>query len=180
MIGLGSSLYTANEGTQLPIKVFKQGIGAVTVNVSTTDSTAAFMKDYSLQTYTVTFLPNEIVRTIIINILADNNYEGSENFIVTLNSNQSNITFSQTQATIFIHDLTGSFYSMNMYYLLIFINLWLIVAHVTFDPRNYVIMENGGPVNLMLERNFVNLSIPINLQLRVISQTAKGNPGFTF
>ncbi len=107
MIGLGSSLYTANEGTQLPIKIFKQGNGAVTVNINTTDSTAAFMKDYSLQAYTVTFLPNEIVRTIIVNILADSDYEGLENFTLTLHSNHSSTTMSQRRATVTIHDLTG-------------------------------------------------------------------------
>ena len=42
-----------------------------------------------------------------------------------------------------------------------------------FDPRDYITTENGVAVNLTIRRNPINVSIPITLQLRVISQAAK-------
>ncbi len=65
------------------------------------------MVDYSLSTQNVTFAANETAKTIIINIFEDNNYEGPENFTLTLHTNNSNTNVTQNQATVIIHDLTG-------------------------------------------------------------------------
>lgn len=107
-VGLGSSFYTVNEGTRLPIKIHKQGDSPVTVNISTVDNTAVFMRDYSLPTPTITLTAAEIEKTIEVDILNDDDYEGTENFTVTIQTTQPNAITSQSQATVVINDLTGS------------------------------------------------------------------------
>ncbi len=170
-IRLGSTTYTANEGTQLIINIFRNGDSPFVVNISTIDNTAVFGRDYSLPEQMVTFSVGEFEKNIVVDLLEDNVYERPENFTLTLQTSQLNMS----QATVTINDLTGTYSICLLYFVSIALLYIFVVVSLTFVPRDYIIVENGGSVNLTVRRNLVNLSSPINLQLRVISQTAKSN-----
>ena len=172
VLGLGSSLYTTSEGSQLPVKIIKQGDGPLTVFITNNDITADHMVDYSLSTQNVTFAANETAKTITVNILEDNDYEGPENFTLGIHSSNLNVSLLQNQAVIVIHDLTGisvSIVTSHQSKITVFVS---IVVQVAFNQSQYSILEDEGVVNLTVSRNPVILSISSSLQLHIISQTA--------
>jgi uncharacterized delta-60 repeat protein len=71
----------------------------VTVNYATADATATTAdSDYTAQTGTLTFNPNETSKTITVNITGDINYEQAENFRVNL-SNAVNASIATATGT---------------------------------------------------------------------------------
>ncbi len=169
-------MYTTSEGSQLPVKIIKQGDGPLTVFITNNDITADHMVDYSLSTQNVTFAANETAKTITVNVLEDNDYEGPENFTLGILSSNLNVPPLQNQAVIVIHDLTGTSVSIvtsHQSKITVFVS---IVVQVAFNQSQYSILEDEGVVNLTVSRNPVILSISFSLQLRIISQTATSKP----
>ena len=79
--------YTVSEsGPALAVAVTRAGgsFGAVTVDYSTTDGSAAAGNDYTATSGTLTFVDGDVSETFNVPVIDDTNYEGDETFMLYL------------------------------------------------------------------------------------------------
>lgn len=85
----------------VPVRLSSEMDNAVTVSYATQNGTAQAGSDYTAATGTVTFAPRERLRTVSVQVSADNVNEPSETFFLTL-SNESSGTMIDGQAVVTI------------------------------------------------------------------------------
>ena len=85
------------------VTLSEQSTATVTVAYGTSNGTAIAEEDYTSTDGTLTFLPNETVKTIAVPVLDDSDVEGEEAFTVSL-SRPQNATLRDDQATATIED----------------------------------------------------------------------------
>ena len=138
--------YTVNEsaGTlNMTVTLSAATSSEVRVNYTSSNGTATSGADYQTISGSLTFAPNETSKTIVINILADNIAEPTENFYLTL-SDPVNASILKTLSTISITD-----------------NPPLPVELVLFE----VLCENEGPIvhwQTASEKNCAGYTIEMN------------------
>ena len=123
--GVGTATIEDNDGPDLPmlaiddvtvsedagsavfnVRLDGQSTATVTVAYQTSNGTAIAGEDYTPTDGTLTFLPNETVRTIAVTVLDDGDAEGEETFRVTL-SRPQNATLFDDLGTARIRDDEG-------------------------------------------------------------------------
>jgi len=129
----------------------------VTVDYATSDNTASSGADYTPTSGTLTFNPGITQQTINIPILADNDQEGTETFIINLSNATGGASISDGQANVTITDDDGA---------------------PTITVNNISVNENSGSSTLE-----VDLSIPSTQQITVdysfVNGTADNTSDFT-
>ncbi len=92
-------------GTMLfDVQLSESSAQTVTVDFATADGSAIVDSDYTGQTGTLTFLPNETLQSISVPILDDTVNELDENFFVNLSNATGGATIFDNQAEGTIHD----------------------------------------------------------------------------
>ena len=92
-------------GTMLfDVQLSESSAQTVTVDFATADGSAIVDSDYTGQTGTLTFLPNETLQSISVPILDDTVNELDENFFINLSNATGGATIFDNQAEGTIHD----------------------------------------------------------------------------
>jgi hypothetical protein len=84
-----ASVVEGNSGTTnmvFRVSLSSPSIWPVTVRYSTLAGTATPGSDYTAASGTITFLPNETLKTITVTVLSDTLYENNENFFLSLSA----------------------------------------------------------------------------------------------
>jgi hypothetical protein len=100
------SLYEGNSGTSpmvFYVTLTNPTIDTVTVSYATADGTATAGSDYVAAAGTLTFAPGETGKQVLVSVIGDRTYEGTEQFVVKL-SNPTNASLADTQADGIIGD----------------------------------------------------------------------------
>lgn len=100
------SLYEGNTGTRdmvFVVSLTNPTVETVTVSYATQDGTAAAGTDYLAAAGTLTFLPGETAKQVLVTVNGDTLFEGTEQFAFAL-SNPTNATLGDTQAAGIIGD----------------------------------------------------------------------------
>ena len=93
-----------NSGTtqfSFTVELDKVSSKTVTVDCATADGWAKASEDYTAKTQTITFAPNELQKTFVVNVVGDDIREGSDDFKVNLtNATNGNIYTTTATGTI--------------------------------------------------------------------------------
>jgi len=98
----GGSVVEGNTGvTQLAFTVTLSAVAAstVSVNYATANGTAMAGGDYLASSGTLSFLPGETVKTVLVDVLGDTAYETNEAFSVVLSAASANARITTASAT---------------------------------------------------------------------------------
>ncbi|GGD95122.1 Calx-beta domain-containing protein [Paenibacillus nasutitermitis] len=135
--------------------------GAVTVDYTTSDGTAAAGEDYTSVSGTLTFASGEWTKTITVPILNDNDEEGDEQFTVTLSNPTGGAKLtagaSSTVVTIKSNDHYGKLY---------------------FDTPTYFAIEETGPIHMKVLRQG-GFDGPVKVHYSIIPLSATPGEDYT-
>jgi len=103
---LSISNATAAEGAAAVLTVTRSGLTstAVSVNYATADGSAAAPGDYGAASGTLTFQAGETTKTITVNTVDDNVYEGTENFTLNLSGATGGAVISNPVGAVMLTD----------------------------------------------------------------------------
>ena len=107
VVSITSSSYTVSEDestVNLELTRSTEAIGEAIIFVSTFDKSATASNDYEAIAKAVIFAEGEFIKTIGISILDDVNYEGSESFLVQLDSLSEGVMASRKPTEIRIEE----------------------------------------------------------------------------
>ena len=103
IIEIESATYNVDEdGVSISVNIIRTSgqFGEVSVDVSSVNDTALAGEDYELLAQTLTFANDEVSKTITINIIDDEIYEGNESFNLTLSNPVGTMLGNQATSTI--------------------------------------------------------------------------------
>ena len=133
------------------------------VNVAITNETTTLDVDYTnIFPLEVTFNPNETTATVTVGILDDQDVEDTETIDFTLTSDE-NILGSQTTTVLSITDNDTD----------------VVPLTVDFEAANYTVTEDGGSVDLILNRSGDDLSTSSVVTVAVTNETTTADVDYT-
>jgi uncharacterized membrane protein YgdD (TMEM256/DUF423 family) len=135
----GSSYTVAENGASVLITVTRTGgsSGSVDVDYATGDASATAGLDYTVSNGTLTFADGEVSRSFSVAILDDTEYEGDEDFTLTLSNATGGATIgtpSSATTTITEDELPPS------------------AGSLLFSGSSYTVAENGASVLITVTR----------------------------
>lgn len=98
----GSSVVEGNSGTTplaFTISLSAASASTVTVNYATANGSATAGSDYTASSGTLTFLPGETSKTVVVDVIGDATAEANETFSLVLSGASSNASITAASAT---------------------------------------------------------------------------------
>lgn len=161
VLEIESATYYVNENAgSLSLNIIRTGgdFGEVSVDFSSSDSTAIADEDYESTLQSLTFADGEIVKTVTVNTTDDSVYEGDETFNVTLSSVVGSELGNQSTSTVTIVEDDEV----------------PLAGVIQFSGASYSVDENAGSVLLTITRTNGS-SGDVSVELTTQDGTASSN-----